>query len=888
MTLRGPEDDTPLVDYVTSKLWGNPEENKQYQVKITPIVGEYGVTRTFAYMHKWRSVPIAKRFYHIFTAGGLHPGYWNFINEIMRRSPFDRWIRVSSLSTDRGLQTDIYNAKGFQYSRHHAWVMKTNDGLTLIAVEKFKTHPVRADLDMYFRCYSPSQSIDAGTSTESGHNPFGYQTMLYESPQELATFTTFYNAFKAKPGFTGVYVNGVYFNDSPAMLPNLRIGDVVEIWHDPTVIRTEVYNFDSLMDFYSELDSKRKVILHPAKRKGDFRLRYFDDNDFFLIGTGKKGLYFHRNNVTTVRQLTHVDVSIADDAVRMTSEYLPQLNDVSKIKILVLVRETDWNLDWPHESQRVRYLYRMSDSDIMKAFTGARANMEEWTANKLEQGPVLSMIRSQFSGITRERAIQAVGYNAATRVLSENVINVTYLLGGRGIDVPVTYRSASSVWEYDASGHLLGYANITDSRYYSPSNPLCTKVEFTAGHYGRSLDCTVTNQDVVLNKSFDYRVYVSNWSTISNELVGAFTDVTDNEAFYVIENGTLVWTGLDKVNKRGIVITNRKSLAYSFELDHIDHSLSFDITHIYEPGGLMVPVSLAQVDLWLNNHPLIDNVDWIFKDQHCYIINKEFIKPGAQTITVRAHGFSEDMAKPKFETELGFVDGGVIGRFDRYHIRADRTTRTVINGALYLTDEVPRAEREVPDEQWDVLNGRPYMVKHVYTPILSVRDYKNYPLFNEGRVVDQKVTDYLTQYLPKPQTIDEEITWEAGSSPRPQGSGVPAIPNLQDKYRLFSPFMNVVVNGILNGLITLPALTPGDTAFSNQDVSEAVQMFTWWLEHDPVTLQFDRRYFAIMPYSNYEKLTVTDKEFLFIKQVNDLYLESVCSIEGHFEVNNHV
>lgn len=880
---------TPLLDYVQDHLWANPEENQQYQVKLNRLTDYFGAIGNFGYMNKWRSLPKRDTYFHVFTVGGLEPGYWNFQNHILRRNPLDRWVNLGNLAKVRGIQLDLYNSKGFQFSRSHAWTMTTYDGLTLIAFEKLKGYPMPDGTQMYFRTYGPSIPMDVGTAaTNEIDNPYIYETMTYENPDELATFTARYSKFKAKPGFTGTFRNGVYFEGAPNAIPNIAVGDVVEFWHDPTVIRQEIYTYASLQDYYSELDKKRKLILHPPKRKGDFTLRYFDDNDYYIMGTGKYGLYLHRNDVTTVRQLTHADVAVADDAIRATCQNHKDLNDVTKVKIMVLVRKTGWEFQWPHEHQRIRYLYRMPDADILRALTGARANMPEWTANGLESGPVMSLLRKQYKKIVNDDAILSVGYNAATRVLSETPMRATYELGSRGIEVPITYQALFTAWEHDANGHLLGYWNNTAMRYYSPQHPDCAMVEFTVGHAARKLDYVVTNQDTDVGKDYDIRVYTTAYNIILGQIVGTLTDVTGDSKVYKIVDGRLIWVGLDKVNKRGVILWNRGSLAYTFTLDHLDHSLDFALTHIYEEGGLIFPITFANVDIWVNNKALVDKVDWIYKDKYCYIHNKEHLVEGAQTITVRAHGFSGNVADPNSRTELGFVDGGVIGRFDRYNLRADRVTRTVIGGSLIPTDEVPRAEREVPDDQWSVWNGMPYMVKHVWCPIKYVVDYNNYPQFQRSADVDKRVSDYLTKYLPKPRNNAEEITWEIGSLPRPPGTGVGAVPNLSDKWRLFSPFMNVVVNGIIDGLITMPNQGEGDTYFNGQDIQEAVKSFVWRLEFDPITRQFDRRYFAIMPYANVEKLTVTAKELIFIKQVNDMYLESACVIEGHFEVNNNV
>lgn len=193
----------------------------------------------------------------------------------------------------------------------------------------------------------------------------------------------------------------------------------------------------------------------------------------------------------------------------------------------------------------------------------------------------------------------------------------------------------------------------------------------------------------------------------------------------------------------------------------------------------------------------------------------------------------------------------------------------MIGGGLYITDEVPNAETRSPDNLWNALNGRPYMVKHVYQPIKYVEPYDNFPGFQESREVDQRVSDYLTKWLPKP-------------------TDNPALPNMQDKYRLFSPFLSVVVNNLIQKLIVLPGWEEGETQYSSQEVRELVAPYLWWLEHDPVRLNFDLRYFAIMPYANFGKLVVTAKELMFIKQVNDDFLNGTCHLEGHFEVNDFV
>lgn len=870
MIIPGFDKQNPLLEYAIANLWGNPEENQQYQVKTVKVSNYYGVVNNFPLMNKWRTLPVRDRLYHVFNVGGLDPGYYNFRTNVHRQNPLDRWINASDLCNRRGMKLDVYNLKGYSYPLAKTWVMFTYDGLTIIALEKVKYYTIAEKDDMWFRCYTPSTSVDRYEQTVSPQsNPFVFESMIYETPSELAIFTARYQFLKQKPGFTGVTHNGALFLGAPNAIPGLGVGDAVEIWHDPTVIRTETYNYSQLPDFYSTMDKKRKLIIHPPKREGDFTLRYFDDNDYYLVGAGSYGLYFNRNNETAIRQLTHVDVAIADDNIQTTCTYHPALNKLSDVKVMVLVRESDWEYQWPYDHQRIRYLYRMDDTGILKAMTGERSTVPEWSAPMLESGAVLTFTRNQFKDQSREAAKLAVGYNAATRVLSQTPIKVTYEEGGRGILVPVTYRKECSVWEYNAQGLLLGYYNISDASYYNPFNANCTMVEFIAGHHGRTVDYLITNKDIPLNALNDVRVYTVAFNVDTQLTQGPMTDVTGNKAVYDIVNGYIVWKGLDTVNQRGVLLFNTSFLGYTFELDHLDHSLSFAVTQIYEGGGLLFPTSFANYDLFLNGHPLIDKVDWVFEDQFFHIFNKEFIVEGPQEITFRAHQFHEDQVNPKYDIELGYVDGGVIGRFPRYNLREDRVTRTVIGGRLFLTDDVPTAETQSPDSLWDELNGRPYMVKHVFCPIKFVEPYTNFPGYKESREVDKRVSDYLTEWLPKPVVN-------------------PVIPVLQDKYRLFTPFMSVIVNGLLNGLISLPALKDQEEGYSEQVIRSLVAPYMWWLKYDPIVLDFDLRYFAIMPYANFGIVTVKSNELAFLRQVNDSYLGSACAMEGNFLVNNNV
>jgi len=857
------QDKNPAAKYAIDALWGNPDNEKQYQVALHRISPEVGEINYFSYMGKYRPTPVEKKLFHVFTAGGIHPGVWNLGARFKGVNPINTWVNASILMNGRGVQLDFYDGVGKQYPRTKVWVLFTHDGLVLLAFESLNVYPIPMTKSMYFRCYSTDLTITMSTDAMAGKgNPYVVESMTYENNNDYSVFSARYSALKVKDGFTGVFVNGILKGSFPAA-NTLTIGDVVEIWHDPTVYQVLYYNYRDLKDFYSDKDQQRKFILHPPKTD-DFTLRFFDDNDYYFVDGNGDGIYYHRNAASAVRQLTHADVSLSISQLKGHMEGYEPLRDISTARIMVIQRDTNWLKVLPWNHQRIQHLYRLSDFNILKAMTGERSVVPEWEANALENGPVMTYIDAQYRDITEDMVNNALGYNAETLAVSASPIKAEYIAGTKGIPVPPTYQETSTVWEYNLAGKLLGFYYITYQTHLVPKYEDCAKVEFTYGKASQSIHYEITNQDKILTSKDGFRVYSTGWSITTQQTTGTLTDRTGTD-FYEIKDGVLIWKKLDKVNQRGVLVYDDLFLAREFELNHNDHSLCFSLDDLYENVDGNLPLSFAQIDVWLNGSPLIDNVDWLFNNRLIYINNREFIVDGAQKIVVRCYGQWSDITKPKSELELGFVEGGVIGNHKRYNIREDRNVRIVVGGKLMLLSELKTAETDPINDYANPLNGLPYMVKHTYTPNKAVRDYNFYYLYDLSRNVDKRVINYLTEYATKNSIVVDF--------------------NMQEKWLLYSPFMNVVANAINNGILRVPEK---DTEYySNQLVADLVKEYTWWLPQDPVILNMDLRYFGILPYANTETLVVSSNEFTFLKQVNSLYLKNVLSIEGYFEVSQN-
>ena len=109
MSDRTMQDLNPLVQYAIDNMWGNPELDQQFQVKLERINADLGDANTFQYNGRWRVLPRPDKIYRVYTVGGLHPGYWNWFSQFHRKDPLDRWVNVSELAKYRGMQLDFYN-----------------------------------------------------------------------------------------------------------------------------------------------------------------------------------------------------------------------------------------------------------------------------------------------------------------------------------------------------------------------------------------------------------------------------------------------------------------------------------------------------------------------------------------------------------------------------------------------------------------------------------------------------------------------------------------------------------------------------------------------------------------------------------------------------------
>lgn len=481
---------------------------------------------------------------------------------------------------------------------------------------------------------------------------------------------------------------------------------------------------------------------------------------------------------------------------------------------------------------------------------------------------------------------------------------------GMGYLVPATYRVNSTVYEYNKLGELIRLRSNKWSEHYRPSED-AVFCEYALGDATTYLDIIYTQSTVTIEPEYGFRVYKAPWRIFDDdeeekektywsnewsiskdgqplyqtdtfvqidtdapddtpdvdgpwskgEIAGPWEDITGSSDYtFDSSTGQLSWN-INMNNYLGIIVRDSKHLFFQVNVKHLDKSISFSLIHLWEIGGTLLPLKPAQLDIWMNGKPMIENVDYLFDFPTVYVVNKQHLVDGAESIDfqVRATGLSKDGIYNR--SELGFVTNGVIGYNGRYNLRINRPTKLVSNGRIFLTQSADWAETKGHGENFQGLEGFPYEVKHYVCLNKYVENYTTQKGLEADVDLDTRISQYLTEYVDyKPKTP-------------------PDSPFQSDRYRLFSPFMSQLYNELRLGFKTTPTTIP-----TNQEINELTQDIQFLLKYDPCVLNFTEAYFEIHPCSNIGYQPITPMQLTILEKVNTLYLNDRIVLRGHFEV----
>jgi hypothetical protein len=777
-----------LKDHALKNVWCSPEQDRQLILEPKRITPPGGVSRYLTIAQRRTNMPDNRTNWHIYQIGQLHPMIIGLLPKM------DVWQNFSAAMNERKMICDIYVNSGLQLPRYDTFYMFNSDRNLIMAVRKnpFLAYDFDEDniyLRLYTNAYFASLRSDAIVDRvfTAGTTP--------RQMSNLLEFQMLYDTYKTKPGLTYAFVNG--FKVSDIDLLSAKVGDFCEFVYDSSIKKVFDFKISDLNVFNSTMDLKRKYLLHYAGAD-DGTIDYRDDIDIFILDpmvNGKhKGLYYHKNQDDSMRMVTHRDYSVPtpyvlgyfdelrDEALRINASNTIVFEN---LYVRLHVRKAGYDRDLLEESNRINDLYKLSEVEIVRAMVGLDAVVDNWKAEVLEASAYTELMGKDCCDITNELVQEAYGYNLISKIVGNTPARPYNFSQRRVIDVPYGLQTGMTAYEYDAQGRLLEYHQQFVGSLYVTRNPLTEIVELVGGLGSQIVSDRTGVDSIPVDPTQAFKVYFN--PSAQPAITTGWTDVTALND-YVVVDGYFKRSD-NQTNGQFMIRDEKRFLAYNFELSMGGGELRFNLSQTGQINGDIVStrmyVPMGELDIFLNNKPLIRNLDYIVKFPEVCIVNKEYLDDPLnklQKIHVRFTSFCDEQLNLSPVSDVGFIKQGTLSRNNKYDLRDDRVIRIVVDGMLKTKQDLLFSETTNQVSILNVANGKPYSVRDVVVPLKYLSTQPSFILKKKSVLIDQAVSSYLTIKLPQPV--------------------ISAPSAIVARYTLYSPFLCAIIYDLINGVIT--------------------------------------------------------------------------------------
>lgn len=854
-----------LRDHAYKNVWCTPDQDNQIIIepaKLTPFGGAVG-----SYKVIWRNLvlPDQTSHWHVFQIGQVHPlilGLFPKCNE---------WTSFQETCNRQKMICDVYNISGVQLPRCESFYIHNQDRNLIIAIKRNDRIPFNFNNDkVYLRLYSNQyfNSLRANSMDDFIHVEGG----TFNTTNEILNFQTSYDNYKLRVGQTYAFVNGVKVDNID--LVNVNLGDTAEFVYDSSIYKVVDFNYSELREFSSSLDLKKKFLLHYAGADNQ-TIDYQDDIDVFVIynkGFGRHvGLYYHKNNEDAMRMITHRDYSLVVPYFDYYREHLNkvstpnQIMDIRNVFFRLHIRKSGWRRELTFEHNRIHELYKMQDSDIQNAFLGIDSTVSNWRADILENSNYSKIMRSHPRDITNSMVQYGYGYNAVSKLIADTPSETYMFSGVKVADVPYLLQQGGTAYEYDASGYLLGWYNFAGGLKYNCVNQTCAKVEILAGIGGNILDEVYGFATTAINPNFSYRVYEC--QRVSGLTDNKFKDVTNNAAKYRIENNAIIWTE-SSISSYPMVRSDARFLAYDTSVHMNNGELKLTLNHLQRRGTVtsnwVMHVPMGEIDIFMNNRPLIRGLDYVVNFPEIIVFNKEYLIDPinlAQNFHIRFMGFCQSDFSLTKEDDVGFIEHGVLSNNSKFDIRDDKVLRIIVDGSLKTRQDFTFSELHSGVSMLDPLNGKPYQIKDIVVPMRGLTEEDTYSLRQKSLDVDKSVSTYLTKKIPQPDR--------------------PALSAIPNRYQIFSPFVCKILYDLADNRLVIQ-----DRIYTVQEVIIICKPYEYLLKFDPTQLsnRVDDRYVIIHPHGLFTVIQVGMNKYRFLETVVRKYTNNLVSLSPFVQI----
>jgi hypothetical protein len=844
-------------------VWRVPSIDRQYIVAPQRITKSYGRRGYITVMWDTVLLPDQTSAWHVYDAASVAPHILNLFTRCQG------WTPLSDSTNKRGVYVNAYVDTGIELPRFDTYYRYTESGSLIFAVKINKKLIPNLDKESFFvRVYTgaannPNQMPPVGMKIATNG-------MYITGPADVVTIQAELAALPPE-GKVNLYHNGIWYDRIEDI--HFVAGDWIEWIYDKSVIETYDIPIKDLFFYHSTMDSDQKFLIHlPGTDK---TIRFYDDMDFYiynqLADVPHRGIYLHKNKPSTVRQLTHRDYGLRTRNMSPIATILDSLKDpkqdinVEKLFIRIQVRDSGlMQNELVYENTRIFELYKMSETDIIRAMQGIDSLVPFWKCEELEKGWYTYAMRCTYNELTKEVAESVYGYNAAAKIIGDTPVKIT---PGVVIDVklPIRMQHGCTMYEYDADGLMIGWYQHLGGPTYRPKHPETAYLEGIVGLGSTRLDQLQNVREVKLNEVFTYRIF--NGSIIGNAVQNTFEDVTGSDK-YEIRDGKFYWLS-PRVADYPIVMSDAKFFAADYNVRPKFGNIVIPLnTQQVRPLGdsyYPMPFPMGQIDVMINGYSCMKDLDYFVDFPNLHIVNKSYLDDPLnkdQKIHVRMVGFATKDFEMTDDGDVGFIEHGYLSNNNRFDLRDDKVQRVVVGGRLKIKSELEFSEEHSGVSVTDADNGKPYMVKDMLVPVKPYTVNDMYELRAKSREIDDIVSKYLTLKLPQPDR-----------------GPVMAVLN---KHTVFSPFINKIITDVRSGVIGLPLRPNG---FERQDVVDICKKYEYLLKLDPLKTPHlqDMRFVTIQPHGYPGALSISANGYRFVQKVVDIYCDGLITLSPHLK-----
>jgi hypothetical protein len=180
--------------------------------------------------------------------------------------------------------------------------------------------------------------------------------------------------------------------------------------------------------------------------------------------------------------------------------------------------------------------------------------------------------------------------------------------------------------------------------------------------------------------------------------------------------------------------------------------------------------------------------------------------------------------------------------------------RIVAGGRIYHRNELKFSEDDQAYKLPNAKNGLPYYIRDLVVPMRALTIGDTYSLRDESRVVDKRISDYLSQQLP------EEVV---------------EVPNvIAERWKLYSPFLSRVLYALLDNDIPIAEI---QDHYEMADVKRLCAPYEYLLAFDPTQTAnaVDENYVNIHPHYRSDSVEVDIYHYRFLEMAISLYMSEL-------------